>query len=222
MKKTIFAVIITLAFASTASAQHPGIIPADYDWCSNMEGIQNPVPSGYHAESDGTCTVLPPPVTIDVVAPGEEAQTTDFAAPGDEPVTVDMVQGGSSGGSSSQGSAVINPDAPALPSTSIETKKTITTVEEFKAATKPTKDIMIIIDTSPVQTSPAPQNSPAPVVPEETFDIQSEPENVQDDPVVETFVGEETSVTEESPSFISAIGNFFGNLFDSVFGWFRD
>lgn len=102
MKKTLIFVLVLVPFLTA----HADLItlPNEPDVCSNIEGHQYPAPEGYHAEVDGTCTLLEEPVTIDIVPPGGEPQTIDVTPPGDDSKTIDVNPsstssvGGSSGG----------------------------------------------------------------------------------------------------------------------------
>lgn len=80
MKKfiPILALCAFLFPSYTLYANHVSYHLEGIDYCSNIEGDQTSVPAGYHAESDGTCTVLQAPVTIDLAQPGEAPVTTDI------------------------------------------------------------------------------------------------------------------------------------------------
>lgn len=99
MKK---ALILALILAPL-SVVHADLItlPNEPDVCSNIDGYQYPAPAGYHAEADGTCTLLEAPVTIDVVPPGGDPQTIDVAAPGETSKTIDVNPPSNSSGSAS-------------------------------------------------------------------------------------------------------------------------
>lgn len=99
MKK---ALILALVFAPFLTA-HADLItlPNEPDVCSNIEGHQYPAPEGYHAEADGTCTLLQEPVHIDIVPPGGEPQNIDVTPPGSDSQVIDVNPvnpGGTDGG----------------------------------------------------------------------------------------------------------------------------
>lgn len=81
--KIILALIILVGLTSITQAE-------EFDWCTNLEGIQATPPIGYHVESDYTCTILQTPITIDLVQPGEEPKTIDIVPPNEEPKTIDV------------------------------------------------------------------------------------------------------------------------------------
>lgn len=127
MKK---AILISALILAPLTAAHADLItlPNEPDVCSNIEGYQYPAPSGWHAEADGTCTELQAPVTIDVVAPGEDPQTIDVnTGGGAQTIDVNPAIGGSSG--SSSGRPNYSSDGQVL---GVSTPSVITSVAELQ------------------------------------------------------------------------------------------
>lgn len=142
MKRYILLGAVILASTwSVAYADYIGDVPPDL--CSNVAGLQDVVPANYHANGDGTCTMIDQGVTIDIVPPGGEPQAIDVAKPGEEAKTIDVNPVGGSSGSGSGRSESSNSIGSGV------TPKVITSTEElqtyvFSATTTPEERVTIL------------------------------------------------------------------------------
>lgn len=124
-------VLAMMVFAGTAYAQEA------YDYCDNLEGIQETMPAGYSSVgSPQQCYELQAPVTIDLTPPGGEPVTID-TNPVDEdgksgPAQTIDVNPSSGGGVSEKTEQMITASIGEV-SMSTTTPKLITSIEELQA-----------------------------------------------------------------------------------------
>jgi hypothetical protein len=214
MKKTIL-ILGLMLLAPSAYAQVHATTP--YDYCSNLEGMQTKAPAGWHAESDGTCKELPPPVTIDLVPEGGEAMTTDIAADGEDPVTIDVNPPAPSP----------DPEAEALPNQEaeivipgVDAQRVIRSIEEFRAASKPTVQAVPLPD-NPAVIKITPKETASTTIPEDgIIRIQVSPDDVISDIENPSDLPYTVEVVEE-PTVLETIGSFIADVWDGFISWFK-